>query len=138
MSELEKCPFCEEELTPFGHEKRNGEVVEIFIHPAIRDDWFRCPLSGLVFDAPRWNTRPGEAAAEQRGYLRAAKDVEENTIKMIAEGVKRGYSEGYLKALDNVLLKSANNPPVSMLVLRWVNELKSDYLRQEGKNGKQS
>jgi hypothetical protein len=42
---------------------------------------------------------------ERAGYLRAAKDVEENTVKMIAEGVKRGYSEGYVKALDDVMKK---------------------------------
>jgi len=52
------------------------------------------------------------------------------------EKLSSASSEGYVKALDDLLLKSANNPPISMLVLRWVNELKSAYLG--GTDGKQS
>ena len=77
------------------------------------------------------------------GYLLAAKDMEENTVKMIAEGVKRGYSEGYLKALDDVMKKiiSHDNQYSSGCwndAAHMVIDMKSDYLRQEGKNGKQN
>jgi hypothetical protein len=43
---------------------------------------------------------------------------------------------GYEMALDDILKCSTANPPVCLLVMRWVKQLKSDYLRQEGKNGK--
>ncbi|CAK0753058.1 hypothetical protein CCP3SC15_1920002 [Gammaproteobacteria bacterium] len=50
------------------------------------------------------------SAARAEGYERCAKDVEENTVKMIVQGVERGYAEGYkageregaVKALDKV------------------------------------
>ena len=62
---LKPCPFCGQSLTFFGHDRRGyneiregGTVVATYMHPAIwPPTWNACPLSGLVFDAERWNKR---------------------------------------------------------------------------------
>jgi hypothetical protein len=59
---LKPCPFCTAKLDLFGRDKRyydgygEGVIVEVYIHPYFNG----CCLSGLVFDARRWNHRPQE------------------------------------------------------------------------------
>ena len=61
MSELKPCPFCGKALSLFGNDVRNGKLVEVFIHPyEVDDGWDRCPLTSLVFDLERWQSRPIE------------------------------------------------------------------------------
>lgn len=80
--ELKPCPFCEAKLTLFGRDKRDGKIVNVFIHPQGTDTWDRCPLSGLVFDAARWNARPLEDALCSQ-LAEAQAEVER--LKMIIE-----------------------------------------------------
>ena len=72
------------------------------------------------------------SSARSEGYKRCAEDVKENTVKMIAEGVQRGYSEGYVKALDDVMGIFKDSRPVEEFSVEFyvlkVAQLKSAYL----------
>lgn len=67
MSELKPCPFCNLSLLPFGHEVRDGKVVETYKHPEDTPLGERyCPLSMLVFSVIEWNTRPIEDELQEK------------------------------------------------------------------------
>lgn len=81
MSELRECPFCQSHLQPFGHNMRDGMRVDIYKHPEGESYWGRCPLSGLVFDEARWNTRPIEDALTARAN-QAEKNYNDVVVSM--------------------------------------------------------
>jgi hypothetical protein len=102
MNELKACPLC-------GNEARH-----IWINTFTSEKTTGCSKAGCVLYTQEiplsiWQSRPGEAAAEQRGYERA---------------------------LDDVMEKLSTSPLVNPFTI--LINMKSDYLRQEGKNGKQS
>jgi hypothetical protein len=78
------------------------------------------------------------SSARSEGYNRCAEDVKEITVKMITEGVQRGYSEGYVKALDDFIDKANGNGNVTIdsWIYEIVDQLKSAYLG--GTDGKQN
>lgn len=65
--ELKPCPLCAVDLEFFGHDKRNGVVVDVYRHPTPENpSWDECPLSGQIYDVERWNKRPIEDALQQK------------------------------------------------------------------------
>lgn len=93
MSELIACPFCGKALSEFGHDKRNGVVVTLYIHPTPEEPiWNQCPLSGLVFDSQRWNTRPIEDGL--RAELAAAQAEGERLRNLLEQRVMGNWEDG--------------------------------------------
>ena len=108
MDELKPCPFCGSEVHRVGgDDESTTHDIECTGCSYTFYDW----SDGDTW----WNTRPGEAAAEQRGYERALDDVMKKIISH-----------------DNQYSSGCWNDAAHMVI-----DMKSDYLRQEGKNGKQ-
>ena len=99
MDELKPCPFCGSEVHRVGGEY--GVTIECTGCSYTFYDW----SDGDTW----WNTRPGEAAAEQRGYERA--------LDVAIEHFRGGdnWDEWAITEIEKV---------------------RAEYLKEEGKNGK--
>ena len=116
MDELKPCPFCGE--IP-SYVTKEGFLP---IYPANKTAWCSCKFNGCpnaerTYSVIEWEERPGEAAAEQRGY---------------GKGEEHGYACGWKQAMVAVENNGCSKLGMITIPISLLRLLSDKYLKEEG------